>query len=52
LHQKILIVDDSSFNIDALMIILKYVYKIKVDDICSKAFDGQQALNIIKNNIE
>ena len=35
--QRILIVDDQSYNIDALLIILGLVLKLDVDNICDKA---------------
>jgi CheY-like chemotaxis protein len=43
-----LIVDDIGFNIDSIKIILKYSAKINTDQICDKAFNGEQALEIIK----
>ena len=39
--QKILIVDDEQYNIDALKIILKYHCNIDSDSICDKVFDGK-----------
>jgi CheY-like chemotaxis protein len=50
-QRRILIVDDQSFNIDAMLIILQYSIKIKdCSSICDSAFDGQQALDrVIKN---
>ena len=50
--KRILIVDDQGFNIDAIMVILKYsVRVIDVKKICNKAYDGKQALELVKNNI-
>ena len=47
--KRILIVDDQGFNIDAIMVILKYsVRVIDVKKICDKAFDGKQALDLVK----
>ena len=40
--KKILIVDDQEFNIDALMIILKYTIKLKdSNQICDCVYDGK-----------
>jgi CheY-like chemotaxis protein len=41
-------VDDIGFNIESLKIILKYLAKIDTDLICDRAFNGEQALEIIK----
>ena len=39
---RILIVDDQGFNIDALMIIMKYSIKLKdTHDICDCVYDGK-----------
>jgi len=46
-----LIVDDVSFNIQALQIILKYSTNIDVEKACSKAMNGEEALNLIKKNV-
>lgn len=41
--------DDQGFNIDAIKIILKYNIKLKdSDSICDTAYDGKQALNMVK----
>ena len=50
--KKILIVDDQSFNIEAVLIILKYSVGLDSQNVCDKAFDGLQALNLIINNVE
>ena len=47
-NKKILIVDDSSFNIDALYVILKFTFNINTEAVCRKAFNGQEAVDIIK----
>ena len=39
-EQKILIVDDQFFNIQALEIILKYVVKVDVEKVCVRAYNG------------
>ena len=49
---KILIVDDQSFNIDALLIILKYKIGIQTTKVCEHCFDGLEAIEIIKNDVE
>ena len=51
-EQRILIVDDEQFNIDALKIILKYHCNIATDEICDSAFDGREALQAVKKNVE
>lgn len=51
-QRKILIVDDNSFNIDALIVILKFNFNINTDVICQKAFNGLEAFNIIKREVE
>lgn len=49
---RILIVDDQGFNIDAVQVILKYSIKmIDVKKICDKAFNGQQALDLVNKSI-
>ena len=42
--KRILIVDDQSFNIDAMVIILKMVVKIDTDRLCAFAHHGKEAL--------
>ena len=42
--QRILIVDDQSFNIEALMIILKYTIGLDTKKYCEKALLGSIAL--------
>ena len=50
--KRILIVDDQGFNIDAVMIILKYSIRIiEVKKICDSAFNGKQALDLVIANI-
>ena len=43
--KRILIVDDQGFNIDALMIILKFSIGLDSDTICEKALNGIEALD-------
>lgn len=50
--QKILIVDDEHYNIDAMKIILKYHCNIDSESICDKVFDGKQALEAVQRNVE
>jgi len=48
LNKQILIVDDMSFNVDALMIILKTVMKLDTAKLCSFSFSGKDAINKVK----
>ena len=50
--KKILIVDDQSFNIDALKIILKYKIGIETDIFCDQACDGFDAIQKVISDIE
>ena len=50
--KRILIVDDNTFNIDAMYVILKFVFNLETDSICVKAFNGQEAFDIIKRDVE
>ena len=51
--KKILIVDDQSFNIDAVMIILKYAVKIEnCDLVCDTAQNGLQAFEKVVEDVE
>ena len=43
--------DDNDYNIDALSIILRITAKFDSENKCVKAYDGLQALNIIKKDI-
>ena len=47
---KILLVDDQSFNLDALMVILKYSVGMDSKKYCDKALSGEQALNMVEEN--
>ena len=50
-NQRILIVDDQIFNLDAMMIILKHSIKIKdCHRVCDCVYDGQQALDKVIDN--
>lgn len=49
-EKRILIVDDQSFNINALIIILKHAIGID-PTICDKALNGLEALDKIINNV-
>jgi hypothetical protein len=52
IRKRILIVDDQGFNIDALMIILKYSIKLKdLAEICDCVYDGNQALELIIKDV-
>ena len=51
-QQKILIVDDQYFNIDAATIVLKYAVKLmRTDQIIDSAQDGLQAFEKVKQNV-
>lgn len=47
---RILIVDDETFNLDAVKILLKYAVKFDTS-LCDIAHNGEQALNKIKENV-
>ena len=42
--RKILIVDDQIFNIEALKIIMNYIYEVDTDLICEHAFNGLETI--------
>ena len=44
--------DDVGFNIQAIMILLKFSVKIDVDSVCVKALNGLEALEIVKKDVE
>ena len=48
---RILLVDDYSFNVDALLIILGIVLKLDVDRICDAANSGQAAIDMVVSNV-
>jgi len=50
-EKKILIVDDQIFNIDALRIILEMVIQVDVDCVCEKALNGEEALQMVQENV-
>ena len=49
---RILIVDDQSFNIEALKIILQYCIGIDTNKFCKSALSGQQALQMVTSDLE
>ena len=49
---RILIVDDQSFNIEALKIILKYQLGLDSSKYCTGVLSGEKALDIIREDIE
>ena len=51
-QKRILIVDDQSFNIEALFIILKYSVGLDSQSLCDKSFNGQEALQKVVDNVE
>ena len=49
---KILIVDDQNFNIDALKIIMKYKCGVDTDVVVQATLGGYEAIDIIKSEFE
>ena len=49
-QNKILVVDDQEFNINAAKTILQYKLKLDVDKVCVGATSGKKALEIIKED--
>jgi len=49
---KILIVDDQAFNIEAMLIILRFIFNINTDKIVEKAFNGVEAVKAIVKDVE
>ena len=47
-----MIVDDQSFNVDALKIILKYKIGIDADAVCDSAYDGFDAIQKVIDDVE
>ena len=47
-----MIVDDQIFNIEALRIVLEMVIQVDVDKVCDKAMNGEEALQMVKDNVE
>ena len=48
-----MIVDDQSFNIEALLLILRYSMGLNnIKKFCDRANDGQEALHLIQKNVE
>ena len=51
-RKRILIVDDQSFNVDALKIILKYKIGLETDIFCDAASDGFDAIQKVIDDVE
>jgi CheY-like chemotaxis protein len=51
-NKRILIVDDQEFNIEALLIVLGISCRIDTDKYCVSASSGEEAFEIIGNNIK
>ena len=51
-QDRILIVDDQEYNIQAIKIILQYSLGLNTEDLIDKANDGLQALELVKKNLE
>ena len=45
-------VDDQSFNIDALEIILTHNVGINTSEVCDRALSGKAALQLVRQNVE
>lgn len=48
---KILIVDDQVYNINAIKIILKTLFRLDVENLVMEANNGKQAVEIVEKNI-
>ena len=51
-QNKILLVDDQQFNIEAIEIMMLYGCKVKTEDLCDYAYNGRQAIEAVKKNVE
>ena len=49
--QKILIVDDEEYNINAIFILLEIILKINIESTCERAISGLEAIQKIKDDI-
>jgi len=49
-RRKVLIVDDQSFNVEAIMIIMNSLFGINTESICSLAYHGKEALKKVKES--
>jgi CheY-like chemotaxis protein len=47
-----LIVDDQPYNIQALKVMIGMIMKTEASLICSRAFNGKEALEIVEESIE
>tara|TARA_B110000285_G_C15038407_1_gene570558 strand:+ start:768 stop:980 length:213 start_codon:yes stop_codon:yes gene_type:complete len=52
IQNRILIVDDQQFNIEAIIIILKYGLGIDAETVCDYCFNGKQAIEKVKANVK
>ena len=53
IKKRILIVDDEAFNIVAMKLVLESIFNLNHTDLfCDEAFNGQIALNKVKQNVE
>mmetsp|Transcript_30610 Transcript_30610/g.46973 ORF Transcript_30610/g.46973 Transcript_30610/m.46973 type:complete len:102 (+) Transcript_30610:2592-2897(+) len=48
---RILLVDDQIYNLEALEIILKYKVGVETDKVCDRALNGEKALAMVAENI-
>lgn len=44
-------VDDNHFNLQALEIAFKYEFNIDPEKMCEKAYNGEEALEKVKENV-
>ena len=52
MQRRILIVDDQSFNINAVLIILNTILKLDTFRTCSIAYNGLEALEKVKQSVQ
>ena len=49
--QKILIVDDEAYNINALIILFEIILKIDIKTTCERALSGPEAIQMVKDDL-
>ena len=50
--RKILIVDDHMFNIESIKILLQCKVHLDVDSVCDSANNGEEALELIRHDVQ
>jgi len=48
--QRVLIVDDQVFNIEAILAILEFKFKMQPQDFCDRALNGEEALTLFTDD--